>query len=101
VREQPDGLAQWSARDAPVGSRTGYLLQLMAGVGWSSLPFLPMIRQPTLVLAGNDDPVIPLVNARVMTHLLPHATLRVFDDGHLGLITSASLLGPAVSDFLR
>jgi pimeloyl-ACP methyl ester carboxylesterase len=79
----------------------GYLLQLLAGVGWSSLPALPLIRQPTLVLAGSDDPIIPLVNARIMTRLLPHATLHVFDDGHLGLVTLADELGPLVSGFLR
>ena len=44
-----------------IGSRTGYLFQLLAGVGWTSLPALPPIRQPTLVLSGNDDPIIPLV----------------------------------------
>ena len=57
-----------------VGSRRGYLLQLLAGVGWTSLPALPLIRQPTLILAGSDDPIIPLVNARIMRRLLPHAT---------------------------
>ena len=72
-----------------LGSRTGYVLQLLAGVGWSSLPALPLIRQPTLILAGNDDPIIPLVNARIMRALLPDATLHVYDDGHLGLITAA------------
>jgi pimeloyl-ACP methyl ester carboxylesterase len=83
-----------------LGPSAGYFLQLLAGVGWSSLPALPLIRQPTLVLAGNDDPVIPLVNARILHALLPHATLHVFDDGHLGLLTSADELGPIVSRFL-
>ena len=76
------------------------VLQLLAGVGWSSLPALPLIRQPTLILAGNDDPIIPLVNARLMRALLPDATLHVYDDGHLGLLTSADELGPLVSRFL-
>jgi hypothetical protein len=53
-----------------------------------------------LILAGNDDPLIPLVNARIMhALLLPHATLHVYDDGHLGLVTSADELGPLVSQF--
>jgi pimeloyl-ACP methyl ester carboxylesterase len=72
----------------------------LAGLGWSSLPFLPLIRQRTLILAGNDDPIIPLVNARIMHALIPHATLHVYDDGHLGLLTSADELGPLVSRFL-
>ena len=100
MRAHPEQLGHWTPEEAPVGSRTGYLFQLLAGVGWTSLPFLPFIRQPTLVLAGTDDPVIPLVNARIMGRLLSHANLHVFDDGHLGLITSAEELGPVVSAFL-
>jgi pimeloyl-ACP methyl ester carboxylesterase len=82
-----------------LGSGTGYFLQLLAGIGWSSLPALPLLRQPTLVLAG-IDPIIPLLNARIMRALLPNATLYVCDDGHLGLLTSADELGPLVSRFL-
>jgi hypothetical protein len=33
------------------------------GPGWASLPFLPPIRQPALILAGTDDPSIPQVHA--------------------------------------
>jgi poly(3-hydroxyalkanoate) depolymerase len=98
---EPDQVRILGSANSQVASRIGYLLQLFAGVGWSSLPVLPWIRQPTLILAGSDDPVIPLVNARIMHRLLPSATLHVFDDGHLGLVTSADELGPLVSDFLR
>ena len=77
-----------------LGPSVGYFLQLLAGLGWTSFPALRLVRQPTLILAGNDDPLIPLVNARIMRALLPHATLHVYDDGHLGLLTSADELGP-------
>ncbi len=100
MRRQPDQVRHVVYEQERSGSRTGYSLQLLAGVGWSSLPALPLIRQPTLVLAGNDDPMIPLVNARIMQALLPNATLHVFDDGHLGLLTAADELGPLVSRFL-
>lgn len=83
-----------------LGPRAGYYLQLLAGMGWSSLPALPFIRQPTLLLAGSDDPLIPLVNAKLMDLLLPRSLLHVYDDGHLGLITSAEELAPVVSRFL-
>ena len=63
-------------------------------------PLLPFLRQPTLILAGSDDPIIPLVNARIMTRLLPDATLHIYDDGHLGLLTQAHELAPVVTDFL-
>jgi pimeloyl-ACP methyl ester carboxylesterase len=34
--------------------------------GWTSLPWLWAIRQPALVIAGDDDPVTPLVNHRII-----------------------------------
>ena len=101
LRKQPDEVRRLMYDQSRIGSRTGYLFQLLAGVGWTSLPALPLIRQQTLVLSGNDDPIIPLANARIMQRLLPHATVHVFDDGHLGLITAADELGPLVSEFLR
>jgi poly(3-hydroxyalkanoate) depolymerase len=81
-------------------SRRGYLYQLTASAGWTSLPVLRLIRQPALILAGEDDPIIPLANARMMAALLPDARLHVYPDGHLGLLTRAAELAPVVSDFL-
>jgi pimeloyl-ACP methyl ester carboxylesterase len=100
MRREPDEVRHVVYEQERLGPRRGYFLQLLAGLGWSSLPALPLIRQPTMILAGNDDPIIPLVNARIMRTLLPHATLHVYDDGHLGLVTSADELGPLVSRFL-
>lgn len=101
MRDRPDDVRRLMHDHSRVGSRRGYLLQLLAGAGWSSLPALPLIRQPTLVLAGTDDPIIPVVNAKIMTRLLPRARLHTYPDGHLGLITSADDLAPLVADFLR
>ena len=53
-----------------------------------------------LILAGDDDPIIPLANGRLMAALLPDARLHVYPDGHLGLLTRAAELAPVVSDFL-
>ncbi|WP_036553897.1 poly(3-hydroxyalkanoate) depolymerase [Nocardioides insulae] len=101
LREEPDLVRTVLHGHAPVTSRRGYLLQLLAGAGWASLPFLPLLRQPTLILAGDDDPIIPLVNARMMHSLLPRSELHVFPDGHLGLVTRADELGPLISAFVR
>jgi poly(3-hydroxyalkanoate) depolymerase len=101
IRRRPE-LADLIARTqvSPV-SVTGYLYQLCAGAGWTSLPWLPFIRQQTLILAGDDDPIIPLANAKIMAALLPNASLHVYPDGHLGLLTRAGELAPVVSGFLR
>jgi poly(3-hydroxyalkanoate) depolymerase len=83
-----------------VGSPVGYLYQLAAGAGWTSLPFLPLIRQPTLILSGDDDPLIPLTNARLMNALIPRSRLHVYHGGHLSLVTEAAEIAPVVSGFL-
>jgi poly(3-hydroxyalkanoate) depolymerase len=83
-----------------VGPSRGYLYQLTAGAGWTSVPFLPLLRQRTLILSGDDDPIIPLANARLMKLLIPKSRLHVFRGGHLGLITEAAELAPIVDAFL-
>jgi poly(3-hydroxyalkanoate) depolymerase len=82
------------------GPKRGYYYQLAATTGWSSLPFLPLISQPTLVLAGNDDPIIPLVNAHVLARLIPSAQLHVYEGGHLGVLTESDELAPMIERFL-
>jgi poly(3-hydroxyalkanoate) depolymerase len=82
-------------------SRRAYFYQLGAGLGWTSVPFLPRLRQPTLIVSGNDDPIIPVANARVMHRLIRHSRLHIFDGGHLGLVTEAALLAPVIERFLN
>ena len=68
-------------------SSRGYYLQLAATFGWTSLPWLPALRQPTLIMAGADDPVVPPINARLMQWLIPDARVVTLDCGHLFLVT--------------
>jgi pimeloyl-ACP methyl ester carboxylesterase len=56
--------------------------------------------RPTLILAGDDDPLIPLVNARLMHRLIRDSRLHVYSGGHLGLVTEAAALAPVVDGFL-
>jgi poly(3-hydroxyalkanoate) depolymerase len=100
VRDEPERAARALHAATRVGPRRGYYYQLAASTGWSSLPFLRLIRQPTLVLAGDDDPIVPVVNARVMARLLPDARLHVYRGGHIALVTEADELAPVVEEFL-
>lgn len=81
-------------------SQLGYLYQQMAVTGWSSLPWLHTIKQPTLLLGGSDDPLVHIVNMKVMNRLLPDSKLYIVDDGHLFLITSIEDVLPIIEEFL-
>jgi len=99
LRENPaftHELAGIMHSDDPVG----YCYQLMATVGWTSLPWLMFLRQRTLILAGDDDRLVPLANAKILKKLIPRSTLYIFHGGHLGLLTHAQELGSAVERFL-
>ena len=100
LRESP-GLVRDHLRHVRWSSDCGYYLQLIAGVGWSSLPWLPFLSQPTLVIAGTDDPIVPVANGRILATLIPDARLVTIDDGHLFLVTSADKSAEIISEFLR
>ncbi len=88
-------------RQRPPSTR-GFLWQLVAAAGWTSLPWLRSIPHPTLVVAGDRDPIVPLVNARLMTRLIPNARLHVVrGGGHLFLLTHAGEVASVIGDFLR
>lgn len=89
------------ARLLQANSRAGYAFQLLAAAGWTSIPFLSLLRQPTLVLTGDDDPLIPAVNGHLLTALIPRAQLNVYPGGHLELITRPERLAPLIEEFLN
>ena len=100
ARTEPARVSAAMHANNRVGSPRGYLYQLAAGAGWTSVPFLPLLRQPTLIMSGDDDPIIPLANARLMHRLIPDSRLHVYHGGHLGLVTEAAQLAPVVNQFL-
>lgn len=100
MRTHPERASQVLHTYTKRGPQRGYYYQLLAGAGWSSLPALRLIRQPTLIVAGDDDPIIPLVNARIMARGIPDSTLHVYQGGHLALLTEAAELAPVIDRFL-
>lgn len=82
-------------------SRRGYFFQLLAMAGWTSLPFLPFLKAPTLVLAGDHDKIVPLANARILARLIPKARLHVVKGGgHLFIVSRAGEVVPLIKEFL-
>src|SRR6202030_4697988 len=78
----------------------GYLYQLLAMAGWTSLPWLWSLPQPTLVLMGSDDPLVPPINGHILAGLIPNAELRMIDDGHLFLVTRPAETAALIEGFL-
>jgi poly(3-hydroxyoctanoate) depolymerase len=82
-------------------SAYGYSMQLMGAMGWSSLPFLTRIPHDTLVISGDDDPLIPIVNAELLARRIPRARLEIVRrSGHLFLWDEAKRLSIRVAKFL-
>ncbi|HYX97570.1 MAG TPA: alpha/beta fold hydrolase [Geodermatophilus sp.] len=80
----------------------GYVGQLYAIAGWTSMPWLHTLRQPTLVLAGDDDPIIPLVNGRILAWRIPGAKLHVVrGGGHLFILERPAEMAGLVTSFLE
>lgn len=79
----------------------GYFYQMAAIQRWSSLPWLHKLPHRTLVLAGDDDPIIPLVNGRLMANRIRDGRLHVVEGGgHLFLFVRAEEVSEIVKDFL-
>lgn len=93
--------AQARARLLRPPDPVGYAWQLYAVTGWSSLPWLHRVPHRSLIVAGEDDPSVPLRNGRVLAARLPDARLHVVKrGGHLFLIDEPeNVVGP-ISAFL-
>jgi poly(3-hydroxyalkanoate) depolymerase len=92
---------QAAARLAHRPSPLGYAHQLFAISGWTSLPWLHELGQPTLVVAGDDDPAVPLRNSRALAKRIPGARLHIVrGGGHLFLLDQPEAVAPEIVDFL-
>jgi pimeloyl-ACP methyl ester carboxylesterase len=99
LRAQPELVHGWHLR--PPADLKAWVYRLVGTAGWTSAPWLHRLRQRTLVLHGDDDPIVPLVNARLVACLIPDARLHVVKGGgHLLLLDSTADVLPAITGFL-
>jgi len=83
-------------------SSYGYAMQLLGAAGWTSLPFLERIRHETLVINGDDDPLVPVANAQMLAQRIPRARLEIVEQaGHLFLLDDAANLAPRIGRFVN
>jgi poly(3-hydroxyalkanoate) depolymerase len=100
--EEPDGSAKSHRFAIKPPSRKGYLFQMMAMAGWLSLPFLLLLPQPTLILAGDKDSIVPVANARILHTFIRKSQLHVVKgSGHLFIVSRADEIIPLIRDFLN
>ena len=102
VRRRPEILREHGLlRAAHAPSSRGYVYQLLAAGTWASLPWLRLVTAETLVLMGDDDPIVHPVNGRVLARVLPNARLRIVPHaGHLFLIDQPDDAAAIVNEFL-
>jgi poly(3-hydroxyoctanoate) depolymerase len=102
LRSSPAAAATYvTLRNSRAPELWGFVGQLLGTAGWSSLPWLHTLRAPVLVLHGDDDPIVPLRNARLLASRIPDARLHVIEGGgHLFLVESCDLVAPVIETFL-
>ncbi len=78
-------LEKYLSRSRSPRSSQGLLYQALACGRWSSVHWLHEINQPTLILAGTEDTLSPVVNSRFMALQIPDSQLVEIEGGHLFL----------------
>jgi poly(3-hydroxyoctanoate) depolymerase len=91
-------IAGWHQQASP--SVMGYTLQVTAFSAFHSLPWLHSITQPTLVISGTDDNLMPMANSAVLAAYLGNARLHIVERwGHYLLHNAASGAAATIADF--
>jgi poly(3-hydroxyoctanoate) depolymerase len=101
LRKDPDLMNLIADKVRAPKSSQGYWWQLYAASAWTSMHWLHKLEQETLILAGNDDPLVPVINARVLHNRIPNSFLVELDCGHLFLMTLKEEVVPLILDFLN
>ena len=52
-------------------------------------------------MAGTDDPLVPVINAKMLATFIPKSRLVLVDDGHLFLVTDPENSARTIEAFLR
>ncbi len=69
-------------------SPLGFSYQLAAFTTWSSLPFLPMLSMPVMVMADEQDQLVPPSNAHFLHNAIPGSKIEMFQGGgHLFMLS--------------
>jgi poly(3-hydroxyoctanoate) depolymerase len=81
-------------------SPLGWLYQLLAIWGWTSWHRLHHVKAPTLLLMGEDDPIVAPINGRIVASCLRNAVFESVDCGHLFVFKRAGETARRVERFV-
>ncbi|WP_248516701.1 alpha/beta fold hydrolase [Salinarchaeum laminariae] len=103
VAEHPDvieGITEWRAEED--ADRAGWAVQAPAFTSWEREWPLYELTEPTLVVHGGADAVVPPVNADRLAELLPTTERLAFPDaGHLVTVERSRPLNDRLVGFLE
>ena len=102
LRDNPEALGGISEymMGANMSGMGAMMYQMMALMGWSSMPWLHLLQQPTLVIAGQDDPIVPPLNGQLIAKRIPNARFELVDCGHLFVLTLSVEIAEMIDGFL-
>jgi pimeloyl-ACP methyl ester carboxylesterase len=79
----------------------GFSYQLAAISTWSSLPFLPLLSMPVMIMADEQDQMVPPANAQLLHQAIPGSRLEMFNGGgHLFMLSQRDKFIAAMRTFL-
>jgi 3-oxoadipate enol-lactonase len=103
IQQAPDVIERYGqiSKRFPPSSET-LVNQLNAIQGHDTWERLVLVRNPTLVLTGSDDVLVPPENSRILADRIAGARLQVIENGgHQFLIERPEAFNRAVLEFLR
>ena len=100
LRHHPERAAEALGSSSRRGPMRGYYYQLLALSGWTSLPLLPAVTADTLILAGDDDPIVPRGNATLLQRGIRNSRVHRYPGGHLELLLDPEPFAAEIDRFL-
>ncbi|MEY8830447.1 alpha/beta fold hydrolase [Sedimentitalea sp. XS_ASV28] len=88
------------AKHAIRPSYEGYSAQVRALCSWTSLPWLARLQQPTQVIGGALDTLIPVANQIALAALVPKSRIKIYQAGHLLMYSRRTEVGALITGFL-
>ncbi|MES2300901.1 MAG: alpha/beta hydrolase [Pseudomonadota bacterium] len=95
------GSGKVSLNAAKAPSPLGFSYQLAAFATWTSLPFLPLLSLPVMIMADEEDQLVPPSNAHFLHNAIPHSRLEMFHGGgHLFMLSQQDRFIQKLRSFL-